>query len=43
MMLATGFGTMFPVLNLAVGGSGGGDQAWGNYPMEMLVDQVRVF
>jgi beta-glucanase (GH16 family) len=35
--------TMFPVLNLAVGGSGGGDPGRGNYPMDMLVDWVRVF
>jgi beta-glucanase (GH16 family) len=34
---------LFPVLNLAVGGSGGGDPASGNYPVEMLVDWVRVF
>ncbi|WP_108922202.1 glycoside hydrolase family 16 protein [Mycobacterium montefiorense] len=35
--------TMFPVLNLAVGGSGGGDPAAGAYPAEMLVDWVRAF
>ncbi|HEY0228274.1 MAG TPA: glycoside hydrolase family 16 protein [Mycobacterium sp.] len=35
--------TMFPVLNLAVGGAGGGDPASGSYPAEMLVDWVRVF
>lgn len=35
--------TMFPMLNLAVGGSGGGDPATGSYPAEMLVDWVRVF
>lgn len=35
--------TVFPILNLAVGGSGGGDPAAGTYPMEMLVDWVRVF
>jgi hypothetical protein len=34
---------LFPVLNLAVGGSGGGDPAAGNYPAEMLIDWVRVF
>jgi hypothetical protein len=34
---------MFPVLNLAVAGSGGGDPAGGTYPAEMLVDWVRVF
>jgi hypothetical protein len=35
--------TMFPVLNLAVGGSGGGDPASGAYPAAMLVHWVRVF
>lgn len=35
--------SMFPVLNLAVAGSGGGDPAGGSYPAEMLVDWVRVF
>jgi beta-glucanase (GH16 family) len=35
--------TLFPMLNLAVGGSGGGDPASGAYPAEMLVDWVRVF
>ena len=30
-------------VNLAVGGSGGGDPASGSYPAEMLVDWVRVF
>jgi beta-glucanase (GH16 family) len=35
--------TLFPMLNLAVGGSGGGDPAAGAYPAEMLVDWVRVF
>lgn len=35
--------SMFPVLNLAVAGSGGGDPAGGTYPAEMLVDWVRVF
>lgn len=35
--------TMFPVFNLAVGGSGGGDPAGGSYPAEMLVDWIRVF
>lgn len=35
--------TMFPVLNLAVGGSGGGDPATRSYPAEMLVDWVRGF
>lgn len=32
-----------PVLNLAVGGSGGRDPRPGNYPAEMLVDWVRIF
>jgi hypothetical protein len=36
-------GFLFPVLNLAVGGSGGGDPAAGSYPAEMLIDWVRVF
>jgi beta-glucanase (GH16 family) len=35
--------TVFPVLNLAVGGSGGGDPGAANYPMDMLIDWVRVF
>lgn len=35
--------TVFPILNLAVGGSGGGDPAAGSYPAEMLVDWVRAF
>jgi beta-glucanase (GH16 family) len=35
--------TMFPVLNLAVGGAGGGDATPGSYPADMLVDWVRVF
>jgi beta-glucanase (GH16 family) len=34
---------LFPVLNLAVGGSGGGDPGSGSYPAEMLIDWVRVF
>jgi hypothetical protein len=34
---------LFPVLNLAVGRSGGGDPAAGSYPAEMLIDWVRVF
>ncbi|MFY9763405.1 MAG: hypothetical protein WAK42_00110, partial [Mycobacterium sp.] len=34
---------LFAVLNLAVGGSGGGDPASGSYPAEMLIDWVRVF
>ncbi|HZU49451.1 MAG TPA: glycoside hydrolase family 16 protein [Mycobacterium sp.] len=35
--------TMFPVLNLAVGGSGGGDARQGSYPADMLIDWVRVW
>ena len=35
--------TLFPILNLAVAGSGGGDPAGGTYPAEMLVDWVRVW
>jgi beta-glucanase (GH16 family) len=34
---------MYPVLNLAVGGSGGGDARPGSYPAQMLVDYVRVW
>jgi len=34
---------MFPVLNLAVSGSGGGDPRPGTYPAQMLVDYVRVW
>ena len=34
---------LMPMLNLAVGGSGGGDPAGGNYPADMLVDWVRVW
>ncbi|MCI4673771.1 glycoside hydrolase family 16 protein [Candidatus Mycolicibacterium alkanivorans] len=34
---------MFPVLNLAVSGSGGGDPRPGNYPADMIVDYVRVW
>jgi beta-glucanase (GH16 family) len=32
-----------PVLNLAVGGSGGGDPSTGTYPADLLVDWVRVW
>ena len=35
--------TLFPVLNLAVAGSGGGDPNPGTYPADMLVDWVRVW
>jgi hypothetical protein len=34
---------MFPVFNLAVGGSGGGDPESGAYAADMLVNWVRVF
>ena len=34
---------MFPVFNLAVGGSGGRDPRPGTYPADMLVDWVRVW
>lgn len=33
----------YPVLNLAVAGSGGGDPRGGTYPAQMLVDYVRVW
>ncbi len=32
---------VFPILNLAVAGSGGGDPGPGTYPAEMLVDWIR--
>ena len=35
--------TMFPILNLAVSGSGGGDPSTGIYPADMLVDYIRVW
>jgi hypothetical protein len=35
--------TLFPILNLAVAGSGGGDPSAGTYPADMLVDYVRVW
>ena len=35
--------TLFPIVNLAVAGSGGGDPSGGTYPAEMLVDWVRVW
>ena len=35
--------TVYPVLNLAVAGSGGGDPSSGKYPAQMLVDWVRVW
>ncbi len=34
---------VFPVFNLAVAGSGGGDPGPGTYPAEMLVDYIRVW
>lgn len=34
---------MQAILNLAVGGSGGGDPSRGTYPADMLVDYVRVW
>jgi beta-glucanase (GH16 family) len=34
---------LFPVLDLAVAGSGGGDPGAGTYPADMLVDYVRVW
>ncbi|GFG75856.1 putative beta-1,3-glucanase [Mycobacterium botniense] len=34
---------LYPVLNLAVAGSGGGDPRPGTYPAEMLIDYVRVW
>ena len=34
---------LFPVLDLAVAGSGGGDPGPGTYPADMLVDWVRVW
>ncbi len=34
---------VFPVLNLAVAGSGGGDPGPGSYPAEMLIDWLRVW
>ena len=35
--------TLFPIVGLAVAGSGGGDPSGGTYPAEMLVDWVRVW
>ncbi|MDX1873167.1 family 16 glycosylhydrolase [Mycolicibacterium sp. 120266] len=34
---------LFPVLDLAVAGSGGGDPSGGSYPAQMLVDYVKVW
>ncbi|MCV7443018.1 1,3-beta-glucanase [Mycobacterium paraense] len=35
--------TVFPVFNLAVAGSGGGDPGPGTYPADMLIDWIRVW
>ncbi len=35
--------TVYPVFNLAVAGSGGGDPGPGTYPAQMLVDWIRVW
>jgi Glycosyl hydrolases family 16 len=35
--------TLYPIVNLAVAGSGGGDPSGGTYPADMLVDYVRVW
>ena len=35
--------TVYPVFNLAVAGSGGGDPGPGTYPSQMLVDWIRVW
>ena len=34
---------MFPVFDLAVAGSGGGDPRGGTYPANMLIDYIRVW
>jgi hypothetical protein len=34
---------VFPIFNLAVAGSGGGDPSGGTYPVQMLVDYIRVW
>lgn len=34
---------VFPVFNLAVAGSGGGDPGPGSYPADMLIDWIRVW
>ena len=34
---------VFPIFNLAVAGSGGGDPGPGTYPADMLVDYIRVW
>jgi len=35
--------TVYPVFNLAVAGSGGGDPGSGTYPAQMLIDYIRVW
>lgn len=35
--------TLFPIMDLAVAGSGGGDPRGGTYPADMLIDYVRVW
>ena len=35
--------SLFPVFNLAVAGSGGGDPRSGTYPADMLIDWIRVW
>ena len=35
--------TLFPVMDLAIAGSGGGDPSGGTYPADMLIDYVRVW
>jgi Glycosyl hydrolases family 16 len=35
--------SVYPVFNLAVAGSGGGDPGPGSYPSQMLVDWIRVW
>ena len=35
--------TLYPMMDLAVAGSGGGDPGAGTYPADMLVDWVRVW
>jgi beta-glucanase (GH16 family) len=34
---------VYPIFNLAVAGSGGGDPSAGTYPVQMLVDWIRVW
>jgi Glycosyl hydrolases family 16 len=35
--------TLFPIIDLAVAGSGGGDPGPGTYPADMLIDWVRIW